>query len=165
MRFAYAIAAFLTIIPLQAYSDGPPGHTHAPATGKYDGHAAVMGEPGDPKARGIRTIEVAMTDEMRFRPTTISVTQGQTVKFMVKNIGQLKHEFVLGSAEELTTHAAEMEKFPEMEHDDPNSISLEPGTTGTVLWKFTKKGTWDIGFGCLLPGHFTAGMKGKVVVQ
>jgi uncharacterized cupredoxin-like copper-binding protein len=165
MRFAYVAAALVTAVSLQARADGPPGHAHAPAKGLYDGHAAVMGEPGDAKARGIRTIEVTMSDEMRFRPTVISVTRGQTVKFVVKNTGQLKHEFVLGSGEELTAHAAEMEKFPEMEHDDPNSIAVEPGKTGAVFWKFTKAGTWDIGFGCLLPGHFTAGMKGKVVVQ
>jgi len=58
-----------------------------------------------------------------------------------------------------------MEKFPEMEHDDPNAVSVEPGKSAELVWKFTKAGTWDIGFACLLPGHFSNGMKGKVAVR
>ncbi len=163
MRIPYLFIAFLAFAPLQAFADA--GHDHGAQKGPYDGHAAALGEPGDPKARGIRTVEIAMTDEMRFRPASLSITRGQTVRFVVKNGGALKHEFILGTADELTKHAAEMEKFPEMEHDDPNAISVEAGKTGTLVWKFTKAGTWEIGFGCLLPGHFTAGMKGKIVVR
>jgi uncharacterized cupredoxin-like copper-binding protein len=164
MRFTLTLAALVVLAPSLAQADaghghGTTGHHH------YDGHAAAMGEPGDPKARGIRTIEVTMTDEMRFRPAQIQVQKGQTVRFVVKNAGLQKHEFILGTPDELTKHAAEMEKFPEMEHDDPNAVSVEAGKTGELIWKFTKAGTWDVGFGCLLPGHFSNGMKGKLVVR
>ena len=164
MRVFYLSAAILAALP--AFILAGPGYGHEEkALEHYDGHAAAMGEPGDPKARNMRTIEVAMTDQMRFKPAQINIVKGQTVRFVVKNTGELKHEFVLGTGDELTKHAAEMEKFPEMEHDDPNAVSVEPGKTGTLVWKFTKAGEWDIGFGCLIPGHFDAGMKGRIVVR
>ena len=55
-----------------------------------------------------------------------------------------------------------MKKFPEMEHDEPNKISLAPGKQGEVIWQFSKAGTVD--FACLHVGHFEAGMKGQVKV-
>ena len=164
MRIFYLSAAILTAVPALLFSE--PSHSHdEKAVEHYDGHAAAMGEPGDPKARNIRTIEVAMTDQMRFKPALINVAKGQTVKFVVKNSGEIKHEFVLGTADELTKHAAVMEKFPEMEHDDPNAVSVEPGKSAELVWRFTKAGTWEIGFACLIPGHFSGGMKGKISVR
>lgn len=140
------------------------GHSHGSGA-KYDGHASAMGEPGDPKARGIRTIEIAMNDRMRFQPATLTIKRGETIRFVVKNLGDTKHELVLGTPAELKEHALLMEKFPEMEHDDPNAVSVEPGKSGSFLWKFTKAGDWDLGFACLIPGHFQAGMKGRLVVR
>ncbi|MFN4277790.1 MAG: plastocyanin/azurin family copper-binding protein [Ferrovibrio sp.] len=137
-----------------------PGHSGS--HGHYDGHAAALGEPGDPKAKA-RTINVVMTDEMRFSPETVTVKRGETIRFVVKNAGELRHEMTLGTMEELVEHAAVMEKHPDMEHDDPNAVTVEPGQTKTILWKFTKAGSFD--FGCLVPGHMPAGMKGRIVVR
>ena len=120
-----------------------------------------MGQPGV-AAKVTRTIEVDMNDAMRFTPSDIAVKKGETVKFIVKNSGKIKHEMVLGSNQELKEHAAMMQKFPEMEHADANQISVDPGKTGQIIWKFSKAGTFD--FACLQPGHFEAGMKGQVKV-
>jgi plastocyanin len=103
-----------------------------------------------------------MNDRMRFVPAGVTVKQGETIRFVVKNSGQLKHEFVLGTDKYLKEHYEEMKKFPEMEHDDPNMVSLAPGKTGDVIWRFTKAGRVD--FACLQPGHYEAGMKGAVKV-
>ena len=84
-----------------------------------------------------------MTDEMRFQPSSITVKQGQTVKLVVKNIGKIRHELVIGSHAELEEHAKLMQKFPEMEHDDPNAVTVEPGKVGELVWKFTKGGTFQ----------------------
>ncbi|SCW80184.1 Copper binding protein, plastocyanin/azurin family, partial [Rhizobium mongolense subsp. loessense] len=54
------------------------------------------------------------------------------------------------------------EKFPEMEHDDPNSIRLPAGQSGEIVWKFTTGGEFK--FACLIPGHYEAGMHGDVTV-
>ena len=127
-----------------------------------EGHADTMGKPGDPKKIS-RTVAVEMSDAMRFSPAEFKVKRGETIKFVVKNAGKIKHEMVLGSKKELKEHAALMQKFPEMEHADPNMVSVAPGQTGELLWHFTKAGTFD--FACLQPGHFEAGMVGKVAVK
>ena len=100
---------------------------------------------------------------MRFSPDHIQVKRGETIRFVVRNNGKVKHEMVLGSPAELKEHAALMRKFPEMEHADPNQVAVEPGQTGELVWRFTRSGKFD--FACLQPGHFEAGMVGKVAVK
>lgn len=127
-----------------------------------EGHASSLGQPGYP-AKVTRTVDIVMSDTMRYTPANIKVKRGETIRFRVKNAGQLKHEMVLGSRAELKEHAKTMTKFPEMEHDDPNAISVDPGKTGELVWRFTRTGTFD--FACLVPGHFEAGMQGKIAVR
>nr|WP_237682049.1 plastocyanin/azurin family copper-binding protein [Agrobacterium vitis] len=80
----------------------------------------------------------------------------------IKNAGELDHEFVLDQEEKVMEHKAVMEKFPDMEHDDPNAIRLAAGKSGEIIWKFTNDGTFKIA--CLVPGHYDAGMHGDVTV-
>lgn len=148
----------LILIALPALAHGPEKND-----GKaYDGHAAALGEPGDPKAKA-RTIIVTMNDNMRFSPASITAAKGETIRFQVKNTGSLRHEFQLGTLEELLAHAKVMEQHPDMEHDDPNAVTVEPGQTRTLVWKFTKAGRFD--FACLIPGHYQGGMKGNITVR
>lgn len=109
-----------------------------------------------------RTIQVDMADSMRFTPGKLTVAQGETIRFVVKNSGQLKHEFVMGTVKSLKEHYELMKKFPAMEHADDNMLSVAPGQTGELIWQFTKSGVVD--FACLQPGHYDAGMKGAVQV-
>lgn len=126
------------------------------------GHANIIGNPG--RATEVnRIINVDMADNMRFTPAKIAVKKGETIRFVVKNSGQVRHEMVLGSLKELKEHAEQMRKHPEMEHDDPNQVQVDPGKTGEFIWKFTNAGTFD--FACLQPGHFEAGMQGNVAVK
>ena len=104
-----------------------------------------------------------MSDAMRFSPSTLEVRRGETLRLVVHNDGQTKHELVLGTHKELEEHAALMRKFPEMEHDDPNAVSVPPGETRELTWQFTKRGSFE--FACLVPGHFEAGMTGTIVVK
>ena len=69
----------------------------------------------------------------------------------------------LATVPENRKHGELMKKFPEMEHEDPNQLGLEPGKTGELVWQFTRVGTFD--FACLQPGHYEAGMKGRVIVS
>ena len=84
-------------------------------------------------------------------------------RFVVKNSGSTDHEFVLDDHKGMMKHKALMEKFPEMEHADPNAVRLAPGEKGDVIWKFTKSGKFV--FACLIPGHLEAGMSGPIVVK
>ncbi|GAA4011940.1 cupredoxin family protein [Actimicrobium antarcticum] len=139
------------------------GHEHSGSKASDENdHAAALGESGNP-AEATRTMEVDMNDAMRFTSASMSIKRGETIKFVVRNSGKIKHEMVLGSIAELKKHAALMVKFPGMEHLDPNQVSVEPGKTGELVWKFTKAGTLD--FACLQPGHFEAGMRGKIAVK
>jgi len=121
----------------------------------------AFGREGDPK-NATRTVKIAMSDKLRFSPASLTVRSGETVKFVVRNSGKLKHEMVLGTMQELKEHAEAMRKHPTMEHDEPYMAHVAPGKTGTMVWQFTKAGKFY--FGCLVPGHFEAGMVGKISV-
>ena len=133
------------------------------AAGSHEGGhgTASIGKPGI-ASKAQRTITVDMSDTMRFTPDKVTVKRGETIRFVVKNSGKLKHEFNLGTEADLKAHYEQMKKFPEMEHDEPNIASVAPGVTGEVVWQFTKAGT--VHFACLHPGHYDAGMKGSVKV-
>ena len=82
---------------------------------------------------------------------------------MLRNSGELDHEFVMATTGENLKHADAMKRSPDMEHDDPNARKLAPKETGEVIWKFSKAGEFE--YACLIPGHREAGMIGAVVVK
>ena len=143
------------------FAHGDDKHGKKGAASAEQGHASALGKPGDP-TKVSRTVEITMSDAMRFTPASVAAKRNETIRFVLKNEGKLKHEMVLGTIKELKEHAALMLKFPEMEHADPNQASVEPGKTGELVWHFTKAGTFD--FACLQAGHYEAGMKGQVMV-
>ncbi len=123
---------------------------------------AGIGQPGV-NSNVDRTVEIEMNDEMRYVPDHLIVKQGETIRFLLKNVGEIEHEFVLGTPKELMEHYEMMKKFPEMEHEDANQVRVAPGQVGEVVWQFTNSGKID--FGCLMPGHYESGMKGAVSVE
>lgn len=132
------------------------GHAH-PTDGK-----TAIGTPG--RAADVRrTVRIDMSDAMRFSPAAIQVRWGETVRLVVRNTGRIRHELSLGTREDLLEHLEQMKKFPGMEHDEPNQITLEPGQQGNIVWTFSRAGTVD--FACLIPGHYEAGMKGRIRVS
>jgi len=137
----------------------------AAATGAWahgeSGEALPFGRAGV-ASKATRTIAVSMGDAMRFDPSEIHVRTGETVRIVVRNDGKLRHEFVLGTMDELREHAAMMRRMPEMEHHDAHMATVEPGASATILWQFAKPGTFH--YGCLEPGHLEAGMSGTVIV-
>ena len=138
----------------QAFADA--GHAH--------GDARPYGEPGNPK-KPARVVTITMSEgdgTMTFIPNKIQIRQGEQVKFVVRNNGELDHEIVLATLEENLKHAVEMQKNPDMEHDDPNAKRVLPKKTGEIVWQFTQVGKFD--FSCLIPGHREAGMFGTVIV-
>jgi uncharacterized cupredoxin-like copper-binding protein len=142
----------LTLGGVTAFADA--GHTHFSA-----------GVPGDPK-KPARVIEVTMKEgdgKMEYVPARIEVKRNEQIRFVLKNAGELTHEFVLASTADNLKHAALMQKYPDMEHDDPNGKTLQPKADSEILWRFTKRGEFE--YGCLIPGHREAGMTGKIVVK
>ena len=141
------------------------GNAHVAKRPAYDASKAEerdFGREGDPK-RVARTVRLDMTDAFRFTPADVTVKRGETVKFVVANSGKVLHEMVLGTTQELKEHAELMKKFPDMEHADANMAHVKPGAKGEIVWQFTKAGEYQ--FACLIPGHYEAGMVGRVVVK
>ncbi|HXF45337.1 MAG TPA: cupredoxin family protein [Burkholderiaceae bacterium] len=145
-------------------------HAHGAAHGRHAAPARApnlepvdkpFGRTGDPR-RVTRTIEIRADDRMRYAPDAITVRQGETVRLKVRNHGKVMHELVLGTMAELKEHAEWMKKHPGMEHDEPYMAHLGPGESGEIVWQFTQPG--EFYFACLIPGHFEAGMIGKIVV-
>lgn len=121
-----------------------------------------FGRAGDPKAV-TRTMTVRMSDKMQYTPAVLSLRQGETVRFVVRNEGKTLHEMVLGTPDEIRKHAEMMRQFPDMEHDEPHMVHVEAGHTGNMVWTFNRPGEFQ--FACLVPGHYEAGMVGRIIVK
>jgi uncharacterized cupredoxin-like copper-binding protein len=143
----------------------------------------LYGRAADP-GRADRTVRIEMSDQMRFSPALVEAKRGETVRFVVVNRGAVMHEMVLGTMDDLRQHAEVMKKMEESAqhgsghqmggnhgsghhaaehvHAAPGMVHLAPGKSSQFGWEFTHAG--EFYYGCLIPGHFDAGMIGKVNV-
>lgn len=158
---------FMAILIAVIMSGLAAAHEKAPHGKKAEKKAIsteekAFGREGDPK-KASRTVKIDMADTMRYSPSEINVKTGETVRFEAKNSGKVMHEIVFGTMKELKEHAELMRKHPGMEHDEPYMAHVAPGKTERIVWQFTKPG--EFYYGCLIPGHFEAGMIGKVIVK
>jgi len=99
----------------------------------------------------------------RPEPARIEVRRGEQIRFIVSNDGIFNHEFILATVAENRKHGELMKKYPDMEHEDPNAITVVPYLAGELVWKFTKKGEFE--FACLFPDHYESGMHGRIIVK
>src|SRR5665213_3670151 len=148
------------IAGLFSFGAAGPGHVYA-----HEGEHFSAGEPGDPK-RPFRIVQVTMNEgngTMRFFPSALEVKLGEQIKFVTTNGGALAHEVILANEKDNLKHAELMKKYPDMEHDDPNGKTVQPNAHNEILWRFSKRGTFE--YACLIPGHREAGMIGKITVK
>lgn len=137
------------------------------AAGSHSGGHGEMaiGKAGE-KSAAKRTVDIVMAEKddgsMVFEPAVLKVKAGETIRLKFINKGETDHEFVMDTNEAVLEHKVQMEKFPEMEHADANSLRLAPGASGEIVWTFANAG--DFQFACLIPGHYEAGMKGDITV-
>ncbi len=165
---------FSTLFSLPAYAtpaaDEPTdprsqaGHRHDKGGKAHATHGHAVSRAGQPgtASRVTHTIRVQALDTMRYAPDELTVQSGQTVRFIVTNAGKMRHEFAIGDAEEQRRHAEMMKEMPDMKHDEGNAVSLEPGETNELIWRFGKPGNVEVA--CHLPGHYEAGMRAIVTV-
>jgi uncharacterized cupredoxin-like copper-binding protein len=125
--------------------------------------ASGLDTGGHSAAGDARTVEVSMTDELRFEPDTITVAPGETVRFEVTNTGESVHEFLIGDEAAQAEFADEM-SGGEMDHGTASGVSVDPGQTETFDYTF---GNTDevILAGCHEPGHYDAGMVATINVR
>ncbi|MEP0070986.1 plastocyanin/azurin family copper-binding protein [Pyruvatibacter sp.] len=181
------VAALAIIAAGSAQAAGSGDHHHGAGHGNEATPVGPMsfGNPGK-AADADRVVEIVMGDNY-FEPETLSFTAGETIHFKVVNSGTLVHEFNLGTPSYHEAHQGEMMMMQQhgvlmgdhinhemmnmpmgddghvMRHDHPNSVLLEPGKSGDIVWTFTSGG--DIEFACNVPGHYAAGMVGTVDVE
>ena len=148
--------------PSASMGDMASDASHMPMSDDDHGEFS-WGEPAEAGAAD-RVIEIRMLDELRFDPETVEVTVGETVTLQVTNAGQITHDFTLGDEEAQAEHEAEMAEggMSDMGHEEPNELSLEPGETGELTWRFTAPAS--ILYGCHVPGHYDAGMVGTLTI-
>lgn len=162
MKTLTAVMVALTL----SLSSGAFAHSEKPHASKekkaISTEEKTFGREGDPK-KVTRTVKVDMSDKMRFTPETLEIKRGDVVRFEAKNSGKIMHEMVIGTMKELKEHAELMKKHPGMEHDEPYMAHVAPGKAENIVWQFTKTG--EFFYACLIPGHFEAGMVGKIVVR
>jgi uncharacterized cupredoxin-like copper-binding protein len=131
-----------------------------------------------------RTINVKMYDNY-FEPKSIKVKNGETIKFVVENKGELVHEYNIATKKMHLKHQPEMmmmmqmgillptkldiKKMKEssktnhaMSHSHSNSLLLEPNKKGEIIWKFSTNEELEVA--CNVPGHYQAGMVSKVSI-
>jgi uncharacterized cupredoxin-like copper-binding protein len=151
------LAGLLVAGPVLAHSEAHEEH-QAAVTIKEQKPWGVAGDA----AQVDRTIEIRMSDQMRFTPNHLQVRQGETIRFVHRNDGRMLHEFVIGTRAELDQHAEMMARFPGMQHDEPYMAHIAPGQSGEMIWTFNRAGEFD--FACLIAGHYQAGMVGTIRV-
>lgn len=127
-----------------------------------------------------RTVDVDMMDST-FNHKAIDIKPGETIRFMLHNRGELPHEFAIATPAMHKEHQEEMMNIMGMmetpgmgmgsgmgpgmmsalegEHEDPNSVLLQPGQSGELIWHF--EGMENIEFACDIPGHYEDGMHGQ----
>ena len=148
-------------------------------------HSASMnmiGEKGDPN-KVDRVVNIKMYDNY-YEPNVVKIKKGETIKFIVENLGELVHEYNIGTKDMHVKHQPEMQKLIDHEiilgdkidkikmkkmskmdhslgHSHANSVMLEPKKTGELIWKFSKDIKLEMA--CNIPGHYETGMVGNLI--
>lgn len=165
----------LAFLGLIGAANASPGHGHP-------SDLRTMGQPGQ-TSEVTRNIRVEMYDNY-FDVDELGIKAGETIRFEVINKGKLVHEFALGTPAMHEAHEEMMRMMVShgviqggrinqeamhmdmgdghsMDHDDPNSLLLEAGDAGELIWSFSEP-MQNLEFACTVPGHYQVGMVGNV---
>ena len=133
------------------------------------GLAAAGGSDGPAGGTGQTAVTVRLTaHHSRFTPATVDVAPGTTVRFVIRNLDPIDHEFIIGGPEVHEHH--EVGREAHHHGDVPGEISIPAGTTASTTWtapagekaQTALESPGSTVFACHLPGHFAYGMAGVV---
>ncbi|MBN9498931.1 MAG: hypothetical protein J0H39_19435 [Alphaproteobacteria bacterium] len=103
-----------------------------------------------------------MNDQMRFLPDWMTVKPGETIRFVVKNVGEHEDEIMLLTKKAMD-HAKVTPQHPGMEDDADSAVTVPPSKTGELVWQFIRVGNFMISR--LMPGHVEVRMLGSISVR
>jgi uncharacterized cupredoxin-like copper-binding protein len=119
------------------------------------------------EGREVRTIELTMTDDMRFELENVEVSQGETVRFIIRNVSSLVHEAYIGTAIEQELRERELAGLSADQRKETipygYGIQIEPFGNGEFVSHFAEAGEFIIG--CHEPGHYAAGHRVTIQVK
>ena len=134
----------------------------AQATGTHAGGHYGFGTPAT-AAEATRTVKVSLTEDMRIVLDLPEVRRNDVIRFVVTNTATVPHEFSIGDSASQRAHAAMMKKMPDMKHEnDPTALTLAPGETRELAWRFDKEVKGRIVLACQMPGHYDSGMVSQI---
>jgi P-type Cu+ transporter len=167
LRRRVAEVSYLVGIGLVAIAIGALAIIYGPDESDAAMEMAAESAPAAELAIPDRTVAVETTDTLRFEPGAFTVTEGETIAFVITNSGALPHEFVIGDEAVQNEHEAEMAEDAEEEMDEmgdkPYAVDVPAGETVTLVYTFDEAGSTLIG--CHVPGHYGAGMKATITVE
>ncbi len=153
--------------------------TQKPATPSTQKPASPSTQkPAAGQAKGVRTVEIVGTDDMKFSVTTITAKPGEQLRVRLISKGTMPkvamaHNFVLlqkgASPVKFVTAGATARATdfipPDMKNQVIAATALAgPGETVDVTFKVpTAPGEYP--YLCTFPGHFQAGMRGTLTVK
>jgi azurin len=171
-----AIAAAPIVAPQSTPSPKPAPSTQKPAPG------AAKPAPADDKAaasaKGVRTIEIVGTEDMKFSLASIAAKRGEQLRVRLVVKGSMPkvamaHNFVLlnrtAKVVDFVTAAMNARATDFVPPDKKGEVIAHTGLAGageTVEVTFKVPNTaGDYPYICSFPGHFQAGMKGTLSVK
>lgn len=161
---ASILCSLLYVLSLSALAAGDHS-SHATHGESAQQATSPFGQPAKAE-QATRTVEIVLGD-MYYRPASLEVKAGETVRFVLKNEGKLPHEFSLGDAASHAEHQKQMLAMQQMGHsmvhEDASTATVEAGGQAELTWTFAQAG--ELQFACNIPGHYQAGMVGNVQVR
>ena len=136
-----------TVVPACWTATAPPAAGGSPTPGATLPPDVTPGTAEDP-----RVVRLEANAQLRFVPDTVEVKKGETIRFEITNTAGFPHNFWIG---------------PQAEVEKKNTAALK-GTPdfseGTQALEVTFDGDGPYAFGCFIPGHYEAGMKGTIAL-
>ncbi|MGH9308825.1 MAG: plastocyanin/azurin family copper-binding protein [Vicinamibacterales bacterium] len=169
VSLAIAAAPFVAAVPQTPSTQKPA----TPSTQK-----PTTPSTQKPASKGVRTVEIVGTDDMKFSLSTITAKPGEQLRVRLVSKGTMPkvamaHNFVLlqkgASQVKFVTAGATARATdfipPDMKAQVIAATSLAgPGETVEVTFK-VPAAPGEYPFLCTFPGHFQAGMRGTLTVK
>jgi azurin len=178
--FQHVILSVMLAAPLAAQTPAtqkPAAPTTKPAGGATQKPAAP-GEKPAADAKGVRTIEIIGTEDMKFSVPTITAKPGEQLRVRLTSKGAMPkiamaHNFVLlnrkANVTDFVTAAMNARATDFIPADKKADVIAHTGLAGageTVEVTFkVPAAAGDYPYLCSFPGHFQAQMKGTLTVK